>query len=152
MYQWQPIVQQRLSVCMFVNPLVCHAQTNPLTFSTLPFSNVNNKAALKQLYGVATLITDLPPTSFTTLTKEDEKKKKYMWHMTRDIWHVSHDRGGWWTFSKNFSSLALTVWDLKCFEDISAFSLNVVLCWIRSVYPWVLSEFSSIYSYWRKRL
>ena len=60
------------------NPLVCHAQTNPLTFSTLPFSNVSNKAALKQLYGVATLITDPPPTSFTTFSEEEEKKRKIL--------------------------------------------------------------------------
>ena len=45
------------------------------------------------------------------------------WHMTRDTWHVTHDT--WhlahsvgWTFSKNFSSLALPVWDWEGFEDI----------------------------------
>ena len=37
------------------------------------------------------------------------------WHMTHNIWHVTH--GGGWTFSQNFSSLALTVWDLWCLED-----------------------------------
>ena len=29
------------------------------------------------------------------------------------LWHMTH--GGWWTFSHNFSSLALTVYDLWCF-------------------------------------
>ena len=38
-----------------------------------------------------------------------------MWHVTCDTWHVTHDM---WhmtgsTFSQNFSSLALTVWELK---------------------------------------
>ena len=46
-----------------------------------------------------------------------------MWHLTRDMWHVTHDmwhmtrlRG--WTFSQNFSSLALTVYDLCYYEDL----------------------------------
>ena len=45
------------------------------------------------------------------------------WHVTRDTWHVTHDT--WhmthsvgWTFSRNFSSLALPVWDWQCFEYI----------------------------------
>ena len=54
-----------------------------------------------------------------------------MWHMTRDMWHVTHDMWqvthdmwhvtGWgrWTFTQNFSSLALMVWEWKCTEDIS---------------------------------
>ena len=37
------------------------------------------------------------------------------WHMTCDPWHVAH--GGGWTFSQNFCSPALTVWDRKCLED-----------------------------------
>ena len=32
------------------------------------------------------------------------------------MWHVTHGGGGW-TFSQNFSSLALTAWDLWCVED-----------------------------------
>ena len=37
------------------------------------------------------------------------------WHLTPDMWHVTH---GWgWTFSQNFSSLALPVWDTQCLED-----------------------------------
>ena len=40
-----------------------------------------------------------------------------MWHLTRDTWHVTCDtwhmtRWGGWTFSQNFSSLALTVFFL----------------------------------------
>ena len=46
-----------------------------------------------------------------------------MWHMTCDTWHVTHDtwhvkRLGGWTFSQNFSSLALTVCDLWYYEDL----------------------------------
>ena len=39
-----------------------------------------------------------------------------MWHVTKDMWHVTH--GVWWTFSLNFSSLAITVWDKWCCEYI----------------------------------
>ena len=46
------------------------------------------------------------------------------WHMTRDMWPVTRDT--WWmthivgwTFSQNFSSLALPVWDWGCLEHIS---------------------------------
>ena len=38
------------------------------------------------------------------------------WHVTGDRWHMTHGVG--WTFSYNFSSLALTVWDLWFFEDL----------------------------------
>ena len=38
------------------------------------------------------------------------------WHMTRDKWHMTHSVG--WTFSQNFSSPALPVWDWQCLEDI----------------------------------
>ena len=46
-----------------------------------------------------------------------------MWHMTRDTWHVKRDMWhvtclGGWTFSQNFSSLALTVCDLWYYEDL----------------------------------
>ena len=34
-----------------------------------------------------------------------------MWHVTCDMWHVT--RGRRWTFPQNFSSLALTVWELE---------------------------------------
>ena len=37
------------------------------------------------------------------------------WHVTPDMWHVTH--GGGWTFSDNNSYLALTVWDLWYLED-----------------------------------
>ena len=37
------------------------------------------------------------------------------WDLTCDMWHVTH--GGGWTFSGNFSSPALTVWDKQCIED-----------------------------------
>ena len=46
-----------------------------------------------------------------------------MWHMTCDTWHVTCDTwhvtgGGRWTFSQNFRSLALLVWDSSGFENI----------------------------------
>ena len=39
-----------------------------------------------------------------------------MWHVTCDTWNMTHIEG--WTFSQNFSSLALPVWDLECLEDM----------------------------------
>ena len=40
------------------------------------------------------------------------------WHVTRDMWHVTRDTIGGWTFSQNFSSLALTICDLWYYEDL----------------------------------
>ena len=40
------------------------------------------------------------------------------WHITRDTWHMTFDLFGGWTFSQNFSSLALTVCDLWYYEDL----------------------------------
>ena len=34
------------------------------------------------------------------------------WHVTGDLWHGTHSVG--WTFSQNFSTLALPVWDINC--------------------------------------
>ena len=45
-----------------------------------------------------------------------KKKKIYMSHLTPDTWHVT--LGGWWTLCKSFSSLALSVWAGKGFEDL----------------------------------
>ena len=71
------------------------------------------------------MITDPPTTSSTTLKKErrkkKEKRKRKKWHMTCDMWHVTWDiwrQVGGWTVSQKFSSLALTVWERQCFEDI----------------------------------
>ena len=71
---------------------------------------------------------------FTTLSRNKRKKLWHMthdmWHvtcyfqhMTHDMWHVTHDIlpvvcCGWWTFCQNFSSLAFTVCDLWYFEDL----------------------------------
>ena len=41
---------------------------------------------------------------------------RYMWHATCDIWHVTCLGG--WSFSQNFSSLALTVYDLWYYTDL----------------------------------
>ena len=48
--------------------------------------------------------------------KKEEEKEKKKWHVTCDTWHVTRSRG--WTFSQNFSSLALTVCDLWYYEDL----------------------------------
>ena len=40
------------------------------------------------------------------------------WHVKCDTWHIAHDIYGGWTFSQNFSSLALTVCDLWYYEDL----------------------------------
>ena len=91
---------------------------------------------LIKLDGVAPLMTDPPPISSTTLSPPKKNKKKInkklkkkkkltrdTWHVTRDTWHVTRDtwhltRLGGWTFSQNFSSLALTVCDLWYYEDL----------------------------------
>ena len=44
------------------------------------------------------------------------KKKCDMWHVTHDTWHMTG--GERWTFPQSFSSLALTVWEWRCFKDI----------------------------------
>ena len=50
-----------------------------------------------------------------------------MWHVTCDMWHMTCLGG--WTFSQNFSSLALTVCDLKYYEDLEekAHSVNQLI-------------------------
>ena len=90
----------------------------------------NMKVSDYKLDGVAPLMTDPPPISYTTLSKKKNKNKWDTWHVkcdtwhvTRDMWHVTRDmwhmtRLGGWTFSQNFSSLALTVCDLWYYEDI----------------------------------
>ena len=62
---------------------------------------------------------------------EKKREKNYTWHvtpdtwhLTRDTWHVTYDtwhvtHGGGWTFSPNFSSPALMVWDWQYLEYIS---------------------------------
>ena len=73
--------------------------------------------------GQAPLITDPPPTSFTAWSKK-QTKKSVMWYMTHEMWHITHDTGqvgevkvGKWNFCQSISSLALTVWPWRCFED-----------------------------------
>ena len=58
------------------------------------------------------------------VTRDKWHKTCDMWHMTcdmwpatRDMWHMTHRV--WWTLCQIFSSLALTVWKLWWFEDIS---------------------------------
>ena len=73
-------------------------------------------------------MTDPPPISSTTLSQKKEEEKKWhmtrdmwhvtfdTWHVTSDTWHVTRDTFGGWTFSWNFSFLALTVCDLWYYE------------------------------------
>ena len=46
---------------------------------------------------------------------KNNNKKCDMWHVTHDMWHVTCYGG--WTFSQNFSPLALMVCDLWYLED-----------------------------------
>ena len=41
-----------------------------------------------------------------------------MWHMTHGTWHMTCLELGGWTFSQNFNSLALAVFDLWYYEDL----------------------------------
>ena len=46
-----------------------------------------------------------------------------MWHMTGGTWHVTHNTrhltfDRLWTLGQNFRSLALTDWEIGCFEDL----------------------------------
>ena len=72
-----------------------------------------------KLDGVGPLITDPPPTSFTTLSK----KRRYIFLMvTCDMWRVTCDMchmtgGRRWTFSQNFRSLALTAWEWRYLKN-----------------------------------
>ena len=50
-----------------------------------------------------------PPTTYSASLYED--KNIYL----SDMWHMPH--GGWWTFSQNVMSLALTVWEWMCFQN-----------------------------------
>ena len=43
----------------------------------------------------------------------------YMWHVTCDTWHMTGM--GRWTFSQNFSSPALMVWEWRFVEDIQSY-------------------------------
>ena len=69
------------------------------------------------------LITNPPPTSFTTLSEKKKEKNVAcdtwhvtcdMWYVTRDMWHVTGE--GRWTFSQSFSSLALTTLEWRFVE------------------------------------
>ena len=76
-----------------------------------------------KLDSVGPLITDPPPTSSTTLSPWFFFFL-LMWHVSCDTWHMTGDTWhmtGWGrlTFFKNFSSLALTVWEWRCTKDIS---------------------------------
>ena len=109
--------------------------SHPGTLLTQYLWNAVNKAALCQYVGEGALIlptrniwekfvhkldgvgpVDNRP-STDKLHHFVEKREKKVWHVTRDMWHVTRDTWhvtclGGWTFSQNFSPLALTVCDL----------------------------------------
>ena len=79
--------------------------------------NLNNK-----LDGVGP-VDNRPSTDKLHHFVKKKQKKTDMWHVTCDMWHMTCDtwhatRLGGWTFSKNFSSLDLTVCDLWYYEDL----------------------------------
>ena len=90
---------------------------------------------LNKLDKEASLITDPPGTSSTALSEKIKnqirkvKKKLHLtydtWHMTCDAWHVTC--GGGCIFFPNFSSLALTVWAGKWFEDMEDCWMNQLI-------------------------
>ena len=57
-------------------------------------------------------VDNIPSTNKLHHFVQKKKEEKKLWHVTRDIWHVTC--WGGWTLSKPFSSLALTV----CYFDI----------------------------------
>ena len=59
------------------------------------------------------LMTDFLLTSSAILSKKNATRDT--WHVTHDMWHML----GGWKISQNLSSLALTVWEVCCFEYIS---------------------------------
>ena len=70
------------------------------------------------------------------------------WHLTRDTWHMTHDMwrmtsGGMWTFSQNFSSLAL-VFDG---DDDQTEAHGVILAAGSTFFQRVLGEKSTSHSH-----
>ena len=105
------------------------------------------------------LITDHPPTSFNTVWKRRKQITCDMRHMTCDMWyvicdtwHVTHvtwqvGTGKPFLFFLLFSSLAFTVWEWKCIEDIFtnyqlvSLSINqwmAEVCWTAPATPGLL--------------
>ena len=50
------------------------------------------------------------------MTHDTWRMTHYMWHMTCDTWHVTNSE--MWIFPQSFRSLALTIWNWRCFEYI----------------------------------
>ena len=48
----------------------------------------------------------------------------FFWHVIHDTWQVTH--GGGWTFSQDFSSLALMVWDIWYLEDFEDKDYSII--------------------------
>ena len=96
--------------------------TGPIVFKIAPKTCVAFKAAeLWKLDGVGP-VDNRPFTNklHQYVREKKEEKNCDMWYVTRDVtcdtWHVTCLGG--WAFSKNFSSLALTVCDLWYYEDL----------------------------------
>ena len=58
------------------------------------------------------------------------------WLVTGDRWHMTHILG--WTFSENFSSLALPVWGWECLEGI--LTKGWVNEWVNYWQIWLLEQ------------
>ena len=78
--------------------------------------------SLQEHYTRVGTIDTTPPTNFFVVFKYIKKKIS--------TWHVAHC--GSWTFSQNFSSLALPVWDKQCLEDSEQkdYSMKLINEWM----------------------
>ena len=72
------------------------------------------KLKYSKLNGVASLMTDPPPTSSLLFWKR--KEEKCMWHVKYDIFWIMESTT--WIFPKNFRSLAITVWEWRRLKHI----------------------------------
>ena len=86
-------------------------------------ANWNNKFEdIEKLDGVGPVDNRPSPNKLHHFVKKKKNVTCDLWHVTYDIWHMTRDmllvtRLGRWTFSQNFTSLALTICDLWYYED-----------------------------------
>ena len=107
-----PVTCQLSPVTCHLSPVTCHR--SPVTCHLSPV-NCHLSPVTCHLSPVTCHL--LPVTChLSPVTCHLSRKKSDTWHVTRDMWHMT--RFGGWTFSQNFSSLALTVCDLWYYEDL----------------------------------